>query len=511
MSSENPVWKADLGDGTYQNPILYADYSDPDVVRVGEDYFMVASSFCNTPALPLLHSKDLVNWKVVNYVLDKIPYPDYDKPKHGCGVWAPSIRYHDGKFWVFYPMPDEGIFACTAEDPFGKWSAPIPVRLGSGWIDPCPLWDDDGKAYLVSGFAKSRIGFKSILNLAEMKPDATGLIDDGKHIFDGHNTQPTIEGPKLYKHDGMYYILAPAGGVPHGWQTALRAKNIWGPYEEKIVMMRGDSDVNGPHQGALVDTPSGETWFLHFQDVGACGRIVHLQPVEWVDGWPIIGCDAGKEGYGCPVAFHKKPDVGAEYPVVVPDDSDEFDGASLGLQWQWNANYQSKWYSLSESCLTLYAQKYNGGLCDLPSLLLQKFPAPAFEATAAMDISGLACGEMAGLMVMGGVHAALAVKKEESGISLLLISGNEKDPQEKCRTISSAKIDGELFFRLRVTEGKQCEFSYSIDNHAFLPAAEPFETCKGRWVGAKMGLFCISPKEGEGFLRSDFFRVEPLS
>ena len=228
MSKESPVWKADLGNGTYRNPILYADYSDPDVIRTGEDYFMVASSFCNTPAIPLLHSKDLVSWKVVNYVLDRIPFPGYEKPKHGCGVWAPAIRFHDGKYWVFFPMPDEGIFQCTAEDPFGKWSDPIPVRPGSGWIDPCPFWDDDGRAYLVSAFAKSRIGFKSILHLTEMKPDGTGLLNEGEHIFDGRNTQPTIEGPKLYKKDGMYYILAPAGGVPHGWQTDLRSNNIWG-------------------------------------------------------------------------------------------------------------------------------------------------------------------------------------------------------------------------------------------------------------------------------------------
>lgn len=508
MSKESPVWKADLGNGTYRNPILYADYSDPDVIRTGEDYFMVASSFCNTPAIPLLHSKDLVSWKVVNYVLDRIPFPGYEKPKHGCGVWAPAIRFHDGKYWVFFPMPDEGIFQCTAEDPFGKWSDPIPVRPGSGWIDPCPFWDDDGRAYLVSAFAKSRIGFKSILHLTEMKPDGTGLLNEGEHIFDGRNTQPTIEGPKLYKKDGMYYILAPAGGVPHGWQTALRSKNIWGPYEEKIVMMRGGSGVNGPHQGALVDTPSGETWFLHFQDAGACGRIIHLEPVAWEDGWPIIGKNSG-DGYGTPVHIWKKPDVGREYPACTPEDSDEFDGDSLGLQWQWNANHQQGWYALSDSHLTLFSQKHDGSLLDLPSLLLQKFPAPEFEVTASLETDGLAPGETAGLMVMGGVYVALAVRKEQEGISLLLISGNEAAPDENWKVLSAPKISGELFFRLRVTSGERCEFSYSIDNQSFLPAGEPFITCKGRWVGAKMGMFCISRTEGRGFLRSDFFRVTP--
>ena len=165
------MWLADLKNGNYRNPVLYADYSDPDAIRVGDDYFMISSSFCNAPALPVLHSKDLVNWKVVNYVLDKIPEFRYRNPIHGCGVWAPSIRYHEGTYYVCFPMPDEGIYMTTTKDPFGKWSEPVNIRPGAGWIDPCPFWDDDGKAYLVAGVAKSRIGYKSVLHMIEMQPD----------------------------------------------------------------------------------------------------------------------------------------------------------------------------------------------------------------------------------------------------------------------------------------------------------------------------------------------------
>mgnify|MGYP000301143089 len=153
------MWIADQGDGTYTNPILYTDYSDPDAIRVGEDYFMIASSFCNTPAVPLLHSKDLVNWKVINYIMDKLPFEYYDKPVHGCGTWAPAIRFHEGTYYVFIPMPDEGIMMCKTTDPWGKWSEPAYVRKVVGWIDPCPFWDEDGKAYMVTAFARSRIGF----------------------------------------------------------------------------------------------------------------------------------------------------------------------------------------------------------------------------------------------------------------------------------------------------------------------------------------------------------------
>ena len=283
------LWIADKGDGTYTNPILYSDYSDPDVIRVGTDYFMISSSFCNTPAVPVLHSQDLVNWKVINYVLDNLPFARYDKPVHGCGVFAPSIRFHDGIYYAFLPFPDEGVMMCRTTDPWGKWSDPVCVQKAAGWIDPCPFWDDDGNAYMVNAFAKSRIGFNSFLYLSPMAPDCSHILADGKFIYDGHATQPVIEGPKLYKRNGYYYIFAPAGGVEHGWQTVLRSRNIYGPYEEKIVLRQGNSPINGPHQGAWVDTPSGEDRFIPFQDVGNAGRVIHLQPMHWENDWPVIG------------------------------------------------------------------------------------------------------------------------------------------------------------------------------------------------------------------------------
>lgn len=170
-------------ENTYRNPILYFDYSDPDAIRVGEDYFLVASSFCNAPGLPLLHSKDLVHWEHIQNILPRIPGERYDEPVHGCGVWAPSIRYHEGRYYVFFPMPDEGIFVTTTKDPWEEWTKPVNIRPGAGWIDPCPFWDEDGRAYLVAGVAKSRIGYKSVLHLVEMQPDGMGLIGEERVVF----------------------------------------------------------------------------------------------------------------------------------------------------------------------------------------------------------------------------------------------------------------------------------------------------------------------------------------
>ena len=266
-------WVADLGDGRYQNPILYADYSDPDAIRVGQMFYMTSSSFGNAPGLPLLRSSDMVNWELVGHALPRlVPEQVFARPQPGKGVWAPALRHHAGKFWIFYPDPDFGVYVMTAQNFAGPWSAPHLLLAGKGIIDPAPLWDDDGKAWLVHGWAKSRSGINNILTLRAMDADARELLDErGKDIINGDKLPGyhTVEGPKLYKKDGYYYIFAPAGGVEHGWQSVFRSRAIDGPYEDKIVMAQGTSAINGPHQGAWVDGVDGRDWFYHFQDKGA--------------------------------------------------------------------------------------------------------------------------------------------------------------------------------------------------------------------------------------------------
>lgn len=501
------IWAADQGDGTYRNPILYTDYSDPDVIRVGEDYFMVASSFCNAPAVPVLHSRDLVNWKVISYAMEALPFSDYEKPKHGCGAWAPAIRFHEGVYYIFIPMPDEGIFMVRSTDPFSGWEKPVCVRKVMGWIDPCPFWDEDGQAYMVTAFARSRIGFKSILHLSPMLPDCTGVLGDGRHIFDGSETQPTIEGPKLYKRNGYYYIFAPAGGVKTGWQTVLRARNIWGPYEERIVMRQGSGPINGPHQGAWVDTPSGEDWFLHFQDVGNAGRIIHLQPMRWVDDWPVIGEDADGDGCGEPVLQYRKPDAGRDCPVCEPDNTDYFDKPALGLQWQWNANYKEEWCSLAEGRLRLYACPVKEGLalCDVPNLLLQKWPAPEFTITARLYLGGMQDGDLCGMISLGGVYTAMAVSCT-GGEKLLVQRTGEWTKENETETVCK-KVQGDsLSLRMCVEQEKYVSFCVETEEGSFVPVGVRTEAAPGRWVGVKSGLFavCGEGKKG-GFLEATAF------
>lgn len=508
----------------YENPILYADYSDPDAIRVGEDYFMIASSFSNAPGLPLLHSRDLIHWKVVNYILPEIPENRYDKPIHGCGVWAPAIRYHEGTYFVCFPMPDEGIYMTTTKDPFGKWSDPVNIRPGAGWIDPCPFWDEDGKAYLVAGVAKSRIGYKSVLHMVEMQPDGMGLIGEEVKIFDGNeNEQVTIEGPKMYKRNGWYYIFAPAGGVKTGWQTVLRSKNVFGPYEYRVVMRQGESEINGPHQGAWVDTVTKEDWFLHFQDVYAAGRIVHLQPMSWEEDWPVIGVKRPGTCYGEPVSRYRRPDVGnVIWGKCTPDTSDDFKGEKLGLQWQWNANPKEGWYELHGEGLQLNAVKVQKDIPygDVPNLLLQKWPAPEFTCTTKLRLWGMKDGDIAGIMSLGTTYGVLELRREKNEYVLNFIKGKQHfsnnlvDSTEET-IMEIVRLEEErtphLYVKYGVKAiGKQnlnaCEtgfplekicISYSTDGIDYAVAGE-FEAVPGRWVGVKNGPFCIRRDDADG-------------
>ncbi|WP_159881819.1 glycoside hydrolase family 43 protein [Paenibacillus puerhi] len=516
---EKPVWQADLGNGKYKNPILYADYSDPDVVRVGDDFYMTASSFNSSPGLPILHSKDLVNWSLLTYAVDRLP-GGYEHVRHGDGVWAPSIRYHDGKLWIFFSTPDEGIYMTTAEDPAGPWTPLHLVKEVKGWIDPCPFWDEDGNAYLVHAFARSRAGIKHKLKMCRMKPDGTALLDEGVIVYDGEEHHPTMEGPKLYKRNGYYYIFAPAGGVPIGWQTILRSTSLYGPYEDKIVLHQGDSDVNGPHQGGYVELESGESWFIHFQDREAYGRIVHLQPMGWENDWPVMGIDTNGDGIGEPVLEHKKPNVGKEWPIAIIETSDEFEDAQLGLQWQWQANWRQEWYSLTDSPgqLRLYAQPLPAGADALhyaPNVLCQKLPAPALTATVKLALQSATPGISAGLTVFGYEYRYVALESTGSGPRLVWAEGKgskEAATERIAEAISLPEGTTAVYLRVTVVPEAECTFSYSLGGEGYTPIGQSFSALPGGWVGAKLGLFCIRPSgdAAEGWADVDWFRVEPV-
>ena len=511
---------ADLGDGRYKNPILHSDYSDPDVVQVGSDYYMTSSSFNAVPGLQILHSKDLVNWTIIGYALDRImPYDHFSKPQHGNGVWAPSIRHHNGEFYIYWGDPDFGIYMVKTKNPAGRWEKPVLVKEGKGLIDACPLWDEDGKAYLVHGWAGSRAGIKSILTLNKMSPDGTSVLDEGVMVFDGHDAHPTVEGPKLYKRNGYYYIFAPAGGVSTGWQLVLRSKNVYGPYEEKIVMDQGSTPINGPHQGAWVETTTGEDWFIHFQDIDAYGRVVHLNPVKWVNDWPIIGIDKGGDGKGEPVLTYQKPNVGKVYPVATPLESDEFDGHTLGLQWQWHANPKATWAfpTGTKGQLRLFTgqlPEYFKNYWDVPNLLLQKFPAETFTATTKLKFTAnpKLQDERTGLIVMGENYAYVSLVSKPDGLYLTHNTATKADKGTPEKEEILGKLNGnEVYFRVSVSKDAACQFSYSEDGTSFKSVGVPFTAVPGRWIGAKVGLFATRPGKtnDSGYADVDWFRITP--
>lgn len=516
-SAGSTVWQADNGDGTYKNPVLFTDYSDPDVVKVGNDYYMTASSFNCVPGLPILHSKDLVNWQLITYAVDRLqPEEVFDSPQHGNGIWAPSFRYHDGEYYIYYGDPDYGIHMVKASDPKGPWSVPVVVESGKGLIDPCPLWDDDGNVYLVHAFAGSRAGTKSILVVKEMNAEGTKTLDNGVLVFDGHVNHTTVEGPKFYKRNGEYYIFAPAGGVTYGWQLVLRSKHVYGPYIAKVVMHQGNTDINGPHQGGWVETNSGESWFIHFQDRFTYGRVVHLQPMSWNDGWPLIGVDRNDDGIGEPVTNYPKPDVGGEFPVTTIPVSDEFNTPTLGVQWQWHANPQGKW-GFSTGYLGFYrlnarvVPEHTKNLWEVPNLMLQKFPGPEFTATTKVNFHLTMNGEKVGLLVMGRDYFYLGIKKQ-NGINKLIYAScinAEQGEAEQVTEIKELQSDS-IYLRVKVDIEGKGRFSFSNDGKVYEDIDKEFISREGKWIGAKVGLFSTAAEftNNGGYSDIDWFRVE---
>lgn len=523
------VWVSDEGNGMYRNPVLHADYSDPDVCAVGEDYFLTASSFNCTPGLPILHSKDLVNWKIVNYALKKVePVEYYNEPRHGKGVWAPSIRFHEGMYYIYWGDPDFGIFMVKTRDPYGEWDAPVLVKAGKGMIDPCPLWDDDGRVYLAHAWAGSRAKFNSVLTVCELNKEGTKVISDPVLVFDGNDgVNHTIEGAKFYKRNGFYYLFAPAGGVVSGWQLVMRSKDVYGPYEARIVMAQGKTDINGPHQGGWVDTPAGESWFLHFQDKGAYGRVLHLNPMKWVNDWPVIGVDKDGDGCGDPVSRYRKPKTGKTYPIETPVESDEFDTRKLGLQWEWHANYQDVFgFTTNMGYVRIYGHELSPhfkNFWEVPNLLMQKFPAEEFTATTKLKVSAKDDGQLSGLIIMGWDYSWIGVEKQ--GEKFLLKQAVCKDAEqgnlEQVSTLAvlepSRKFEAglfpnyerEIYIRVHVDKGAYCRFSYSLDGKKFTEAGTLFKARQGKWIGAKVGMFSVTPHGKErGWVDVDWFRVE---
>lgn len=477
----------DQGNGKYVNPVLNADYSDPDVIRVGEKYYMVCSDF-HFIGMPVLESEDMVNWKIISQLYDRFDFPEWEKnERYGGGSWAPAIRFHDNKFWVFFCTPHEGLFMSTATDPSGPWAPLCHVKNVSGWEDPCPFWDGDGQAYL----GRSQLGAGPIY-IHKMSPDGTRLLDDGVIVYEG----PVAEGTKIHKWNGYYYMSIPEGGVSTGWQTILRSKNIYGPYERKIVLEQGNTDVNGPHQGSLVDTPEGEWWFYHFQSTDPLGRVVHLQPVTWKDGWPFIGVDRDGNGIGEPVKDRTKPHTGKTIQPFAPQTSDEFSSSKLSLQWQINHNPVKSAYSLTERSgyLTLHALKAEN-LRQSRNMFTQKVMGYEGKAVTELDCSKMADGQRAGLFCIGGRFNAIGVLRENGKKYIY----TESDGNIEKRESFNGKV---VYFNVSLDAiNNRHQLYYSFDNVEFIPCGEAFNLWSSDWKGNRVGVFSYNTinKKGKAF------------
>jgi len=475
---------------SYTNPILPYDYSDPDVCRIGDTYLMTSSSFNNIPGLQILQSSDLVHWTIVDAALPyRLPGYQADSPLLGNFVWAPTIRCHHDTLYIYYGDPDRGIYCVRAPYvPQGfplKWEDAVLVMPAKGFIDPCPFWDEDGRCYLIHGCAGSRRGLKSVLYLAELTKDGLNVEVPSRIIFDGHKEHVTSEGPKLYKKDGYYYIWHPAGGVVTGWQVVQRSRDVYGPYELKVVLSQGKTAINGPHQGAWVEDIEGNSWFVHFQDVGVAGRIVHLQPVKWSEGWPIVGDN------GSPVQTYGAVKKGKATEPIWSNfvRRDEFDKATISLDWQWAGGYiNPSWYfcDVRNSQLRLYS--YPRGKEMMENMLLQKIPYAAFSATCRVRFTPNDNPQLQG--------------KEEAG---LIVFGRQSF------TLPVPKTGEWVYLKVEMTADQKGRFFGSTDGRHWTEAGEVFQAKEGKWIGAQVGFYCTREDRkinDSGYLDVDWFEIQ---
>ena len=464
--------------------IVYSDYSDPDVCEgKNGDYWLTASSFQCTPGLPILHSTDMVHWELVNYALEKlVPEEHYNTIQHGNGVWAPSIRLHNDTYYIYWGDPDYGVFMVKTKDPAGKWDEPVLVIPGKGIIDTTPLWDEDGRCYLVNGWANSRCGFNSVITVRELSADGTKAISQPMLVYDGYpNGDHTIEGPKFYKDNGYYYILAPAGSVTTGWQLALRSKNIYGPYERKIVFNK-----DGIHQGGWVNDK-----FICFQEIGAYGRVLHLLDVKMKDGWPMMSLNPNDRF----TVRNGQENLKAKYPY---------------LSYQWHSNYQEHYGFRTATGARIYAHNMSAdykNLWEVPNLYLKKFDNETFSDTLHMVVTAKANGDESGFIVMGRDYHRLSVVYNDGAFTLkqyTCIDAEKGKPETmkdicslKCRSYGEGakqNYETSISFILKCEKEAICHFLYSTDGGKhYTKIEDSFKAREGKWIGAKYGAFSIAP------------------
>ena len=497
----------------YQNPIVRADFPDPDVIRVGDTYYMVSTTMYHFPGATILKSQDMVNWEYCAHPLKQLSKKDdYDLLKnsnaYASGMWACSMKYHNGKFHILInerlPVDNWELqgWLLTATNPEGEWTM---KKLARSYYDPGMLFDN-GKVYVACG-----IGNISMCELDEdfnFKRDKTVISDK-----DG------LEGCHLYKIGDYYYIYATYGGNPSG-QTVFRSKNIFGPYEEKMVVEKTyDGKPNTIHQGSLVEDVAGKWWTVMQEDLGAMGRMPNLQPVKWVNEWPVVG-NNGKP-YESFVNKMVKPTTKGDNGVKRLPTTDAFRSYSIGMQWEWNHNPDDTAWSLTErpSWLRLKTTDVTQKLPQARNMLTQRIFAnktAASTGTIRLDASHLEEGDRAGICILQDPYAMIAVEKKDGKLRLLWQKAQVKDAGENFKAAQETKDielaeDNIVYLRASMKYGEnKAKFQYSTDNKQWtsLGGETPMWFNLSVFVGARFGLFCYATKQQGGYADFDWFTTE---
>jgi beta-xylosidase len=526
----------DQGDGTFRNPVLAADYSDSDVCRVGDDFYMVASTFESSPGVTVMHSKDLVNWKTLGAVFADItklgPY-NWDQMRgYKAGAYAPTIHYHDNKFWVFVNMWNgNGFFVATATNPAGPWTVTnIKDRNGKpmathNWTDPCPFWDDDGSLYLVTSHPCKTRWFSYMF---KMSPDGTQLLDadidtilktDGPYDYPNGGTivSPfhSSEGNRLYKRNGYYYFfhiefLNTGQGIG---SYVMRSKNLYGTLPDgssgkpgkpgKYEPLKFDSSL--PGQGGMVDTAKGDWfWMGQIKQADSDGRCPNLVPVTWIDNWPAIGVNV-KDHMGQMVAQMKKPI--SDYPIAFPLGSDEFDSSDLGLQWQWNHQPRNDHWSLTErpGFMRLHAWKplKVGDFFTAGNTLNQRFVLSGKTTIVIkLELDGMENGQHTGLAHFNGgkTYATLSIVKSDNSRKLQYTeNGKIVDGPELPSGFKT------IFLRSIVKFDELNRYAYSFDGTTFTDIGGSYKLSSGNFRGDMVGIFTFNDQPDSGYVDIDFF------
>jgi beta-xylosidase len=496
INVEAQKMQSDNGDGTYTNPVLYADFPDPDVIRVDSTYYMVSTTMFIFPGVTILKSYDLVNWEYCCNAVQRMNFsPCYYLDgcnRYSHGQWATSLKYHRGTYYLLFITLDEGGFLCTATKAEGPW---LIRKLPKGYYDPGLFFDDDGKTYVAHGY--------NTISVTELDSNFAARSNDVL-VFTG-DIRSGLEGTHVYKVNGYYYLYCTYGGGD-GFQVALRSRNIYGPYEEKIVIRDDGNLGTGIHQGALVETQTGEWWSVIFQDGGAFGRFPTLQPVTWQDDWPMVGV----KGKG--VATHTKPYVGKRYPIKILPTSDEFDSTTLGMQWGWNHNQDPTKWSLTQNPgkLRLLTAKVVSHLPEARNTLTQRMFAYYSRsirttATVKMNIDSMHSGDVAGLGVFQNPYAFIGIRNSSGSRYVVMVNNGSG--------VDSALIDtSTIYLRAFATYGtSRASFAYSYDNQLFTRLGNDLamQFNLSIFTGNKFCLFNYATSSIGGYVDFDWFRTYP--